>query len=117
VRQIGGKAEKTRIPGVLKLNDGVTVKVAIRKSWIRDGRIVWQLPLSKYLVADILVVGRLKPPERSIFDFFVIPACSQLRGGLRTRMKESVPYLELYHFKSLAPLIEAFRVCCVSPTV
>jgi hypothetical protein len=84
IRQIGGRAEKMTVPGLLRLNENVTVKVAIRKAWLRDGGIVWQLPLGKHPVADILVVGRLKPPERSIFDYFVIPAFSQLRGGLRT---------------------------------
>jgi DNA invertase Pin-like site-specific DNA recombinase len=116
VRQIGGRAEKMMVPGMLRLNENVTAKVAIRKAWIRDGRIVWHLPLGKQPVADILVVGRVNPPEPSIFDYFLVPAFSQLRGGLRARLNESVAYLELYHFKTLDPLIEVFRLCSVQVT-
>ena len=116
IRLIGGKAEKIPGPGMLRLNDTVTVRVAIRKAWVRYGRIVWVLPLGKHPAADVTIIGRLKPPERSIFDYFVIPAFSHLRGGLRTRIKRSVAYLELYHFKTLRPLIEAFRRCYVHDT-
>jgi DNA invertase Pin-like site-specific DNA recombinase len=116
VQRIGGTAEKMAIPGMLRLNDDVTLKVAIRKAWIRDGRVVWQLPLGKHPVADILVIGRLNPPESAIFDYFIIPAFSQLRGGLRSRVTESVAYLELYHFKTLRPLIDTFRRFCLQDT-
>jgi DNA invertase Pin-like site-specific DNA recombinase len=116
VQRIGGTAEKMAIPGVLRLNDDITLKVTIRKAWIRDGRVVWQLPLGKDPVADILVVGRLKPPESAVFDYFIVPAFSQLRGGLRSRMTESVAYLELYHFKTLSPLIDIFRRYCLQDT-
>ena len=111
VRRIGGKAEKISGAGMLRLNDVVTVKVAIRKAWVRDGGIVWTLPIAKHPAADVLIVGRLKPPEPSIFDYFIIPAFSQLRGGLRARTWRSVPYLELYHFKGLGPFIDTFRRC------
>jgi DNA invertase Pin-like site-specific DNA recombinase len=113
VRQIGGTAEMIPGPGMLRLNDTVTVKVAIRKAWVQYGGLVWTLPIGTHPAADILVIGRLKPPEESIYDYFVIPAFSQLRGGLRARTRQSVAYLELYHFKALAPFIETFRRCCV----
>jgi hypothetical protein len=113
VQQIGGSAEKMSVPGMLRINGNVTVKVALRKAWDRDGRIVWVLPLGKHPSADVLVVGRLRPPERSVFDYFIIPAYSQLRGGLRSRIKDSVAYLEPYHCKTLEPFIETFRRCSV----
>ena len=64
---------------------------------MREEGTVWVLPLGKRSRADVLIVGRLKPPERSIMDYFVLPALSQLHGGLRSRAMESVDYLELYH--------------------
>ena len=109
VRLIGGKAEKIPGPGMLRVNDTVTVKVAIRKAWVQYGGLVRTLPIGKHPLADILIIGRLKPPEEAIFDYFVIPAFSKLRGGLRARIGQSVLYLELDHFKSLVPFIETFR--------
>lgn len=109
VRRVGGTAEKTPVPGMVRINGNVTVKAAIRKAWVRDGQIVWHLPLNQGFLADIVVIGRLKPPEEKIFDYFVVPAISQLRGSLRTRTEKSVDYLELYHMKNLEPLIETFR--------
>lgn len=113
VRKIAGNAEKLPGAGMLRVNDTVTVKVAIRKAWVRYGGKVWTLPIPKDPAADILIIGRLKPPEESIFDYFIIPACSQLRGGLRAPTGQSVPYLELYHFTTLVPFIESFRRCRV----
>lgn len=114
VQQIGGKGEKIPGPGMLRLNDAVTVKVAIRKEWVQYGGLAWTLPIGEHPAADILIIGRLKPPEQSIFDYFIIPAFSQLRGGLRARISESVAYLELYHFKTLGLFIERFRCCHIS---
>ncbi len=109
VREIGGSAELMPTFGMIRLNGNVTVKVALRKCWVREEGIVWVLPLGKCSLADVLIVGRLKPPERSIMDYFVLPALSQLHGGLRSRARQSVDYLELYHFQTLQPFIETFR--------
>ena len=109
VREIGGSAELMSTCGMIRLNGNVTVKIALRKCWVREERAVWVLPLGKSSLADVLIVGRLKPPERSIMDYFVLPALSQLHGGLRSRARKSVDYLELYHFQTLQPFIETFR--------
>jgi DNA invertase Pin-like site-specific DNA recombinase len=109
VRAIGGSAETMPMAGMVRLNQNVTVKVALRKCWVRDTRIVWILPLGKQPSADVLIVGRLKPPERSILDYFVIPAISQLRGPLNSRLKDNVPYLNLYRFDDLQPFIDSFN--------
>jgi len=109
VREIGGSAEPMPTFGMIRLNGNITVKVALRKCWVREEGIVWVLPLGKCSLADVLIVGRLKPPERSIMDYFVLPALSQLHGGLRSRARQSVDYLELYHFQTLQPFIETFR--------
>jgi hypothetical protein len=55
----------------------------------------------------------LRAPERSVFDYFIVPAYSEIRGGLWTRLRHSVPYLELYHHQSLDPLIDAFGRCSI----
>jgi hypothetical protein len=48
-----------------------------------------------------------------VFDYFIVPAYSEIRGGLWTRLRHSVPYLELYHHQTLDPLIEAFGRCSI----
>ncbi len=113
VRAVGGSAERLPGFGMVRLNQTVTVKVALRKCWVRELGLVWVLPLGKHSPADVHIVGRLKPPERSIMDYFVLPALSELHGGLRSREKESVAYLELYHFRTLQPFIETFRRCSI----
>ena len=113
VRAIGGSAELMTVPGMLRINQNVVVKVSLRKCWVRDGRIVWILPLGKQIPADVLIIGRLKPPERSILDYFVIPSVSQLRGALNSRMKDNVPFLNLCRFDDLEPFIETFRRCSI----
>jgi DNA invertase Pin-like site-specific DNA recombinase len=109
VRAVGGTAELLPGFGMIQLNHNVTVRVALRKCWLREAGMVWVLPLGNHSSADVHIIGRLKPPHRSIMDYFVLPAVSQLHGGLRSQEKESVGYLELYHFRTLQPLIEAFR--------
>jgi len=109
VRAVGGRVETMPGAGMLRVNGNIVLKITVRKAWIRDGRIVWVLPLGKQLAADVLIVGRFKPPECKIIDYFVIPAISHLRGALRSRLKDNVPYLNLYRFDNLEPLIETFR--------
>ncbi len=113
VRAVGGSAELLPGFGMIQLNDNVIVKVALRKCWLREVGLVWVLPLGKHSPADVHIIGRLKPPHRSIMDYFVLPAVSQLHGGLRSLEKESVSYLELYHFRTLQPFIETFRRCSI----
>src|SRR5579884_1702143 len=73
VRESGGTARKTTTHGLLLLNGNITVKVTVRTAYMRDGRMQAQLPLATELACDVLVVGQLKPPDRSIFDYFIIP--------------------------------------------
>jgi hypothetical protein len=113
VHKIGGTAKKTLVPGLLQINGNVMIKVSVRKGWFRDGRILWQLLLGLRADYDVLVIGRLRAPERSVFDYFIVPAYSEIRGGLWTRLRHSVPYLELYHHQTLDPLIEAFGRCSI----
>jgi DNA invertase Pin-like site-specific DNA recombinase len=113
VLKIGGTAKKMPTPGLLQINGNLTVKVSVRKGWVRDNRLLWQLLLGYGADYDILVIGRLKAPEQSVFDYFIIPAYSEIRGGLWTRQRHSVPYLELYHHRTLDPLIQAFGCCSI----
>jgi len=108
IEAIGGSADRMLVPGMLRINQNVIVKVTVRKAVVRDGRIVWILPIGKQLAADVLIIGRFRPPEQSILDYFVIPAISQLRGPLNSRMKDNVPYLNLHRFDDLQAFIETF---------
>jgi hypothetical protein len=109
VREVGGTARKTSIHGLLILNGNIKVRVTVRKGWFQGGRVLAQLPLYERIAADVLVVGRLKPPDESVYDYFVIPTYSQIRGGIRVKLQENAPYLELYHHKTLNSFIETFR--------
>jgi DNA invertase Pin-like site-specific DNA recombinase len=117
VREIGGTATKTMTPGLLQINGNVMVKVRVRKGWLRDGSTIWQLLLGLRADYDVLVIGRLRAPERSVFDYFIVPAYSEIRGGLQTRLRHSVPYLELYHHQTLDTLIAAFGRCSIQETI
>jgi DNA invertase Pin-like site-specific DNA recombinase len=109
IKAIGGSAEIRSCNGVLLLNESVTVKVFLSKAWMRDGHQVWRLLLGKQPPADVVIIARLKPPDRSVMDYFVIPALSQLRGALNVRAKENPVFLETYRFATLQPFIETFR--------
>jgi hypothetical protein len=109
VREVGGTARKTIIHGLLILNGNIKVRVTVRKAWFKDGIIRAQLPLYERIAADVLVVGRLKPPDEAVHDYFVIPTYSRIRGGIRVKLQENAPYLELYHYKTLSSFVETFR--------
>lgn len=110
VRALHGTAEPLPEPGVLLLNSNVTVKISLRKAWSGPGlRPRWNLLLGKKFTADVLIVGRLKPPSGSILDFFVVPAVSKLRGALTARERENDGFLEVYRCDTLQTFIQAFR--------
>lgn len=51
VRLIGGMAGKIPGSGMLRVNDTVAVKVAIRKAWVQYGGLGWTLPIGKHPLA------------------------------------------------------------------
>ncbi len=73
------------------------------------GRLIWTLVLGKPMNCDVMIIARLRPPRESIFDYFVIPACSQLHGGLHVHVENNAGFLDLYRRKNLDDFIEAFR--------
>src|SRR5215469_9024807 len=86
IQSLGGCAEKLPTPGLFFVNQGVSVKVVIRSGTVPKNRdMVWTLPLNDVKPADVTIIGRLKPPERNVLDYFIIPAISQLRGTFQTR--------------------------------
>ena len=110
VRALNGTAELLPTPGALLLNGYVTVQMTLRKAWSAPGlRPRWNLLLGKTLGADVLIVGRLKPPFSSIQDFFVVPARSGLRGALTARERENDGFLDLYRTDTLQPFIQSFE--------
>jgi len=117
VRAVGGTAERRPSLGVILVNGNITAKVTFStgRLW-RISQTVWTLVLGKRPTADILIIGRLNPPHRSIMDYYVVPAFSQLRGALHVRMENNAAFLELYRFATLQPLIETFRRSLVRET-
>lgn len=111
IRGIGGTAERAPGPGWLLINGNITVKLTFSTgcSWRVPGRVIWTLVLGKRLNCDVMIVARLRPPRESIFDYFVIPACSQLHGGLHVHVENNAGFLDLYRRKNLDDFIGAFR--------
>jgi len=110
IKSMGGSAEKLPVPGLLLLNHSVTVKAFICNGSVPKNRnMVWTLLLNQVHHADVVIIARLKPPERDVLDYFVIPAVARLRGSFRTREVENDPFLEIYRFDNLEAFIGSFR--------
>jgi hypothetical protein len=110
VQAICGSAERLPVSGTLLLNHNVTVKIVICKGWVRPKlNTSWTLLLGKQPVADVVIIARLNPPARSVLDYFVFPAFSQLRGALHARERDNDAFLDLYRFDDLQPFINSFR--------
>ena len=110
IRAVGGTAERMHVPGVLLINQSVTVKVFICKGWVRPGlNTIWRLLLGKSAAADLVIVGRLNPPAPSILDYFVVPAFAQMHGALNVRAKDNDAFLDIYRCDDLGTFANAFR--------
>jgi DNA invertase Pin-like site-specific DNA recombinase len=110
IRAIGGSAERRPGPGVMLINGNITAKVTFSTGRLSGtAQTVWTLVLGKRPTADILIIARLHPPHRSILDYYVVPAFSQLHGALHARTENNAAFLDLYHLFALQPLIETFR--------
>ena len=85
-------------------------RAGICKGWVRPKlKTSWTLLLGKQPAADVMIIARLNPPARSVLDYFVFPAFSQLRGALHARKKDNDAFLDLYRFDDLQPFINSFR--------
>jgi len=110
IMSVGGTADRTSIPGALFINGSITARITFSTPYARPGCDArWLLPLGKKPAADILIVARLEPPGDKILDYFVVPAFSELHGGLSARRNNNPSFLELYRLSSLRPLLEIFR--------
>ena len=97
------------------MNGNVTVRVTFSTGHLwPTGLTIWTLVLGKQPTTDLLIIGRIHPPDPSVFDYYVIPAYSQIHGALHVRSENSAPFLELYKFGTLQSLIEAFGRCPLS---
>jgi hypothetical protein len=115
IQSLGGCAEKLRTPGLFLVNRSVPVKVLICSGTVPKNRhMVWTLPLNSVQPADVIIIGRLRPPERNVLDYFIIPAISQLRGTFQTREGENDPFLEIYRFDNLERFVSSFRRCSIT---
>ena len=112
VRAIGGTAERRPGPGVILINGNVAVRVTFSTGRVRPTYLtLWRLALGNQPTADILIIGRIQAPVPSVFDYYVIPAYSQIRGALHVRAESGAPFLQLYKFATLQSLIAAFGRC------
>jgi DNA invertase Pin-like site-specific DNA recombinase len=107
---VGGVAERRNEPGFVFVNQNITVKVSLSTGMYWHTRHTsWTLLLSKKPVADIAIIARLNRQDQSILDYYIFPAFSQVRGGFHVRNDNNPAFLEIHHFPTLQPFIEAFR--------
>lgn len=110
IRAAGGTAEPRPGAGMMVINGNITAKLTFSTGRVdRTCQTVWNLQLSQRITADILIVARLNPGDRSVLDYCVIPAISGLRRTLHVRKANNPVFLELYCFPTLQPFIETLR--------
>ena len=113
IRAVNGSAELGPSKRVLVVNGNVTVRVKCttghsKRGKVRYGQMLWLLSFDKRQREDILIIARL-PPHQAVMDYFVVPAYSQLRGKMRGKKENNPPFMQLYCFPTLQPLIDTFR--------
>jgi hypothetical protein len=107
---VGGVAERRGETGLLFVNRNITVEVGLSTGMYWHSRHTsWTLLLSKKPVADITIIARLNRQDQSLLDYYVFPALSQVRGGFHVRNDSNPAFLEVHHFPTLRPFVEAFR--------
>ena len=114
IRAVNGSAELGSAPGVLLVNGNVTLRVKCttghsKRGKVRYGQMLWLLSFDKREREDILIIARLLPPHQTVMDYFVVPAFSQLRGKMRGKKENNPPFMQVYCFPTLQPLIDTFR--------
>jgi len=108
IRTIGGTAKYLH-SGLMIINGNITLKLRFITGELFPSGPIWNLGLGNKLAVDIVILARLELRERSIVDYFVVPALSGLRGRLRLRKSDNPAFIELYRFSTLAAVIETFR--------
>ena len=110
IRTVGAHAERLPSAGLLWVNRNITIKVTVSTGmYWHSRRTAWTLLLAKRPPADITVIARLNRPDRSILDYYVFPAFSEVRGGFHVHTDSNAAFLELYHLSTLQELVESFR--------
>lgn len=114
IRAVNGSAELGSAPGVLLVNGNVRLRVKCttghsKRGKVRYGQMLWLLSFDKREREDILIIARLLAPHQTLMDYFVVPAFSQLRGKMRGKKENNPPFMQLYCFPTLQPLIDIFR--------
>jgi DNA invertase Pin-like site-specific DNA recombinase len=111
VRAFGGIAEHRKdLPGVVVLNKSVTLRVEFSIGLSRHRReMEWSLPQHKLDGVDILIVARLRPPSKSVADYYVFPAFSGLHSRFRVRTDHNPWFIDLYRFPDLAAFVQRFH--------
>jgi len=121
IRAVDGTAERQPGPGhgfghgLILANGNIRLRVTFttgrcwRGKWRRNGQVLWRLPFGKRPAQDILIIARLLPPQQTIMDYFVAPRFSQLRGNVHAKEENNPPFVQLYWYPTLRPLVEMFR--------
>ena len=95
IRAVGGTAAPGSNPGLILMNGNITAKVTFSTGHVwRNGETIWGLVLGKRPSADILIIARLHPPDRSIFDYYVIPRWNDLHCRDIRRDWKTIPSVQ-----------------------
>jgi DNA invertase Pin-like site-specific DNA recombinase len=110
VQASGGTAERILVtPERIVINGNLSVRVNVTTGHLFwRGFTRWVLVLGKRFTTDVQIWARLEPPNRDILDYIVLPALSRLHGALRPKRENNAPFLDLYRFPTLEPVITAF---------
>jgi DNA invertase Pin-like site-specific DNA recombinase len=110
IRAAGGTAEPGPGAGLMVINGNISAKLTFSSGRVdRTGQTLWTLPLNQRITVDILIVARLKSGDRTVLDYYVIPAISGLHGALSVRTENNPIFLDLYHFPTLQLFVEPLR--------
>ena len=122
IQAAGGTAEHResfsgkRARGLLVVNGNITVQITFSTaSFVRGSKenLTWGLSIGAKQAWDILVLICFPPGDRSIKDYYVVPAIAQLRRKIEIPEVSRAPFLDPYHFDNLDALaggLGRFRV-------
>jgi DNA invertase Pin-like site-specific DNA recombinase len=108
IRSQGGTATLQPFPpGSMVINEGITLRIMVsRPRTGPQGNAVWAVNLNQQTTVDILIVARIDPGFRSVFDYYVIPRLAELHGIFHIRARGNAAFVDLYRMDSLQAVID-----------
>ena len=101
LRNNGASVHEDSATALLTINDEFTAFLVVSPCQeSRGGRHRWLLRMNNLLTPDITLVGRLKPGNRELLDYYLLPKMEALKEKL-TVSADNGALLDVYRFESL----------------